>query len=166
MSKLSARIRIEPYREADHEAVVAFNCGLQDHERQYYPELRPGSDMKAYTRWMLRKAAARDGVTLMARAGNRTIGFVCGWIREDDKLLVKAEERRHAYVSDIFVSADWRRRGVAHALLARFEAAMKARGCRRPAKWCGRACPSPSWNCPNSGVGQIVRSRSGSGNAR
>jgi ribosomal protein S18 acetylase RimI-like enzyme len=128
---MSDAIRIEPYRPGDRAHVAACVEGIQEHERQFYPELRPASELKAYARWMLRKAAERNGVVLMARAGDRTIGFICGWIREDDKLLVKPEALSHAYVSDLFVAADWRRHGVAHMLLARFEAEMAARGCRR-----------------------------------
>src|SRR2546430_15225460 len=105
---MSDEIRIEPYRPADRRMVAAFAEGIQEHERQYYPELRPASELKPYTKWMLRQAAERNGLTLMAKAGDRTIGFICGWIREDDKLLVKAEALSHAYVSDLFVLADWR----------------------------------------------------------
>jgi GNAT superfamily N-acetyltransferase len=39
--------------------------------------------------------------------------------------------RHHAYVSDIFVTDNWRRKGVARALLQAIENKMHERGCRR-----------------------------------
>ena len=130
----SETVQIVPYRAADRAAVDAFNAALQEFERQFYPELRPGHEMGPYTDLILRKSAAPNGLVLIAKAGSRSVGFICGWIDEGDEvdeLLVRADERRRAYVSDLFVEADWRRRGIAHRLLGEFEAEMSRRGCRR-----------------------------------
>jgi ribosomal protein S18 acetylase RimI-like enzyme len=124
-------IRIEPYRPDDRARVQAFVEGIQEHERQFYPELRPGSEMADYGLWMLRQVEERNGAILMARAGEHTIGCVCAWIEPGDERLVEAAERSHAYVSDLFVDRAFRRRGVAQTLLRRIEEEMRRRGARR-----------------------------------
>jgi len=49
----------------------------------------------------------------------------------DGDLCLEEEARRYALVSDIYVIEAARRQGIAHRLLAEFEAAMRQRGCVR-----------------------------------
>ena len=46
-------------------------------------------------------------------------------------MLLKDEFRRHAYISDVYVSENWRGKGVAQALMQAVEAMMRERGCNR-----------------------------------
>jgi GNAT superfamily N-acetyltransferase len=129
---MDQEIRIEPFRPQDAATVVAFVAALQDYEREFVAELKPGADIgQSYADLLLLTAAERGGVTLMARAGMQTIGFVCAFIDEDHDMLLREDARQHALISDIFVIAGWRRRGVARALLQAAEDAMRERGCRR-----------------------------------
>ena len=144
---MDQEIRIEPFRPQDAAAIVAFVAELQDHEREFVADLKPGADIgQSYADLLLRTAAQRGGVTLMAKAGMQTIGFVCAWVDEEHDVLVREDARQHALISNIFVSASWRRRGVAHALLRAAEDAMRERGCRR-IRICSKAANHAAATC-------------------
>jgi ribosomal protein S18 acetylase RimI-like enzyme len=49
----------------------------------------------------------------------------------DDDPLLAAEHRAHALVSDLYVRPEWRRRGIARALLEEIAQIMRRRGCRK-----------------------------------
>jgi hypothetical protein len=68
---MDQEIHIEPFRAQDAAAIVAFVAALQDYEREFVAELKPGADIgQSYADLLLRTAAERGGVTLMARAGD------------------------------------------------------------------------------------------------
>jgi ribosomal protein S18 acetylase RimI-like enzyme len=46
-------------------------------------------------------------------------------------MLLSEDFRRYAYISDIFVSENYRRRGIAQALLQAIEKEMQKHGCKR-----------------------------------
>jgi len=125
-------VRIAAYRPADFGAVLAFVAAIQEHERAGIPELRPGGEVGArYAELLVRTVEEKNGVILLARDGEQAVGFACAWVDEDDDVLLRADARRHAYVSDIFVDQHWRHKGLGRRLLAAIEAAMSERGCRR-----------------------------------
>jgi ribosomal protein S18 acetylase RimI-like enzyme len=125
-------LRIEPFQLADLPLVATFIAALQDHERATVPELKPGHEIAAaYVEAMARRFRENDGVMLMARRETETVGFVVGWVEVDGDLCLEEEARRYALVSDIYVIEAARRQGIAHRLLAEFEAAMRQRGCVR-----------------------------------
>ena len=127
-----AGFAIEPFAPCDRPLIACFVGAIQEHERASVPELRPGSEIAAsYANMIVENAAEKEGVILLAKAGGEAIGFVCAWVDIDDDPLVSEEARRHAYVSDIYVVPEWRRRDVARHLLQAMEARMRERGCRR-----------------------------------
>ena len=67
----------------------------------------------------------------MACDGKEPIGFACAWVDEDHDMLLDERFRRHARVSDVFVVAPWRRRGIGRLLLRAIEDDMRRRGCRQ-----------------------------------
>jgi hypothetical protein len=125
-------ITIDRYQETDLESVRRFIAGLQDHERELVPALKPGADIAlSYADHMLGSARAKSGVVLVAHADGVAIGFICAWSEPGNDMLVSDAERAHAYVSDLYVDKPWRRSGVAGQLMQAVEVEMKARGCRR-----------------------------------
>jgi ribosomal protein S18 acetylase RimI-like enzyme len=125
-------VRIEAFQPADFAAIVGFVEAIQEHERIHVPDLKSGWEIGTpYAELLLLSVAERNGCMLIARAETRTIGFACAWVEEDEDLLVCDAARAHAYISDIFVDHDWRRRGVASLLLDAVETAMRERGCSR-----------------------------------
>jgi GNAT superfamily N-acetyltransferase len=125
-------VEIDSFRPSDLRWIVSFVEAIQEHERAGVPELKPGSEIgSAYAERLVRTIAARNGVILVARAAEEKVGFACAWLEHDDDPLLREDARAHAYVSDIFVVEEWRRRGVAGQLLEAVEAEMRKRGCRR-----------------------------------
>jgi ribosomal protein S18 acetylase RimI-like enzyme len=125
-------VEIEPFQPTDAPLIAGFVAAIQEHERAYVPELRPGGEIAAsYANMIVANAAGKDGVILLAKAAGEAVGFVCAWIDSDDDPLVREEARVHAYLSDIYVVPEWRCRGVARLLLEAVEAHMRRRGCRR-----------------------------------
>jgi ribosomal protein S18 acetylase RimI-like enzyme len=140
-------VRIEPFQQQDTAALVIFVEAIQDYERLSVPELKPGSEIgSSYTDLLMRTVAERSGLILLAKAGEQTIGFACAWIDEDDDPLLRDNARHHAYVSDIFVTDNWRRKGVARALLQAIENKMHERGCRR-IRVCSKAANIAALTC-------------------
>jgi ribosomal protein S18 acetylase RimI-like enzyme len=71
------------------------------------------------------------GCLLVADAGGAAIGFLIAFVEEDDGFYLKPEARKHGYISDLYVVAAMRGRGVAKALMAEAEAQFRAMGISR-----------------------------------
>jgi len=124
--------RIEPYEPADRPLVASFVAAIQEHERASVPELKPGPEIAtAYAEMIERSVREKNGVMLVARRGAETLGFAAGWVEVDPDPCLKEAERRHGYVSDIYVVETERRQRIGHRLLAELEAVLRERGCRR-----------------------------------
>lgn len=131
-----AAIRITPYLDTDRPALSAFVAGIQEYERQLAPQLKPGAEIaEGQTETVLARVSERNGVLLMARDGERPVGFVAAWMASDDDPLLQDAARRHALIGELFVEEAMRRSGIARALLAAAEAAMAARGAQRLRIW-------------------------------
>ena len=140
-------LRIEPYRPADLPLVATFIAAIQEHERASVPGLKPGTEIAAaYAEMIEQSVRQKDGVILMARRGTETVGFAAAWIETDPDPCIEEAERRHVYVSDIYVVEATRRQRVGHRLLVALEAEMRERGCRR-IRICAKATNSGAVAC-------------------
>ena len=125
-------VSIDVFQPPDLAAITRFVEAIQEHERLSAPELRVGSEIgPSYVELLIRRAAEKTGHLLIAREESRAVGFVCAWVEIDDDPLLRDDARAYAYISDIFVDPEWRRRGVAGRLLVAIEDRMHAQGCRR-----------------------------------
>jgi ribosomal protein S18 acetylase RimI-like enzyme len=125
-------VAIELYKPSDFDSVKSFVEAIQEHERKFVPELRTGVEISdLYVKSLIDNVNQKQGVCLIARDDDTNIGFAAAWLAEDDDPLLQQEARTHAYVSDMFVSESWRRRGIARQLLQAIETEMKRRGCKR-----------------------------------
>lgn len=133
---MAAAIRITPYRDADRPALLAFVAGIQDYERALAPQLKTGAEIaEDHADRVLSRVLEGSGVLLMAREGERPVGFLAAWMAADDDPLLQDAARQHALIGELFVEEAMRRSGIARALLAAGEAAMAARGARRLRIW-------------------------------
>jgi ribosomal protein S18 acetylase RimI-like enzyme len=140
-------LRIEAHQSADLPLVASFVAAIQEHERASVPGLKPGAEIAAgYAEMIERSVRRNNGVILMARRGAETVGFAAAWIETDPDPCLEEAERRHAYVSDIYVVEAARRQGVGHRLLAALEAEMRKRGCRR-IRLCAKATNAVALAC-------------------
>jgi GNAT superfamily N-acetyltransferase len=128
----STMFQIEPYATADLPVIEAFIEALHDAEREFMPILSPGVELAgAGLRQMLDDISADRGMALLAKSHGRPIGF--GYVLFDDHRdpAYCEAERCRAYLSYLYVAAEWRRQGVGRALLTFMEAAARDRGCSR-----------------------------------
>ena len=128
---MSADFRIRPYAEADRPAFRRMALGLQEAECRMESNRAVWADNGgAYTDWMFEEVAAHSGAVFMAESADGSpIGMVSCWRAEDQTdITVRAEDRAHLYIADIFVVEAWRGRNVAGALLAAADAHGRALG--------------------------------------
>jgi hypothetical protein len=83
---------------------------LQEYERRLHLTRLPGEQIAdAYLTWM-QQQVAKDGAVLVAEIKGAFVGFVAGWIEEEDHIAETPDSNRFGYISDICVpwSADRR----------------------------------------------------------
>ncbi len=123
--------RIRSYRDPDLAAVRRLLNALQEAECAMDGSRVHWSDGAcAYTDWMLRESAEKDGITSVAESDTgAVIGVMTCWRAEDPTdITVTPEARPHLYVSDLVVATEWRGRGIAGVLLAAAEKHGRALG--------------------------------------
>lgn len=113
---------------ADEAVLLAFLRALQDAERALSPSRRPGHEVERLYYDRLRTTGSH---ILIAERAGRAVGFVAGRRMLDDDDLQVMAWRAHGYVSDLFVVADQRGRGVAQVLLSAIAERLRAEGARR-----------------------------------
>src|SRR5258708_879870 len=125
-------LQIEPYSTADLPVIEAFIEALHDAERELLPILSPGAELAgAGVRQMLHDISSDKGMVLLAKIGGRAVGFGCVLFDDYRDPTYCEGERRRAYLSYLYIAAEWRRNGVGRALLASMEAEAATRGCSR-----------------------------------
>jgi GNAT superfamily N-acetyltransferase len=112
----------------DRATLVTFIKQLQDAECEVHPSRLPG---EAIAEAYYEKLFAQGGVILIACSAGNPIGFVAGWLDEDDDTLQKMEWRRHGLISDLFVVTAHRGKGVAQQLLQAISDRLQERGAKR-----------------------------------
>ncbi|KYC35955.1 acetyltransferase [Scytonema hofmannii PCC 7110] len=93
---------------------------LQDVESEFHPNRPSGSQIGnghfAYLEEIVKK---QDGQIYVAQSNERIIGFVVCFVEELDEgdLHIVERERKYGYISDLYVLATTRERGVGAALM-------------------------------------------------
>jgi len=112
---------IRDYTTADRTAVEACFRELQEWEQAIDPDRVPaGTIVEAYLDWLHQQCREKTGKIYVAEVGGRVVGFLCVWL-EATLAGMLSRVRQVAYISDVVVSAPYRRRGLGTALLARAE---------------------------------------------
>jgi ribosomal protein S18 acetylase RimI-like enzyme len=104
---------------------------LQEHERRLHLTRLPGEQIAdAYLTWMQQRVA-KDGAVLVAEIKGAFVGFVAGWIEEEDNIAETPDSNRFGYISDICVMPAYRGRRIASRLLYELEKHLGRAGVRR-----------------------------------
>ena len=114
-------VRIEPYRTELSAATLTANAAFRDHW---------GSQPTTEEQWesMLALSFFRPDLSFLAIAGNEVVGFVTSEVNEDDW---EGQGYSSGYIPLVGVVREWRRKGIAPALLARAFSAFRDEGLER-----------------------------------
>ena len=127
---MGSRVTIRPYDPArDLEALRGLNVEHQDFSRTLEPSWPAGETVADdYVAFLERQCTARDGRVFVAEVEGRVAGFVCvvSATRGDSP----DDPATFAWIHDIYVRPEHRRRGLATALMSAAESFARSRGAR------------------------------------
>jgi GNAT superfamily N-acetyltransferase len=111
----------------DEPAILSFIQGLQDFEHGFEPDRRLDADFIP-DHWadVQAKADAR-GALFIAEVTGKPVGWAFV-LEEPGDLFVRAEERRHGFIAELFVAEEARGQGHGRALIEACAQWTKARG--------------------------------------
>ena len=125
---------IIPIRIADHyEVVSGLMHELHLHEHILFDKTAAWADIEtSYMRHVIQMQEEQDGVCLMAYAdNNKPIGFIFGYVEEQDDSRIEVHEGKELYVSDGFVQEAYRRQGIYSMLNQQMEQHYISKGIKR-----------------------------------
>ena len=109
----SQKILIEPATTADRRAIVDGIADLQDVEREISNTRRPGKEIaEQYVAQLEASIDQKRGAILVARVDGNVAGFIACWIEQEDNVAETPKFTTYGYISDAWVAADMRGRGV------------------------------------------------------
>lgn len=112
----------------DEAAILSFIDALQVHEAGFEANRRLDSDFAAQHWAVLRaRVAAKNGVVLIAEQEGAPAGWACAH-DDDGEVFMAQAERRHGFLTEIYVESAARGRGLGRALIAACEDWARGRG--------------------------------------
>lgn len=126
-------VRVRAARPSDRAALLRGIVDQQEFERTLHDTRRPGAEVaEPYLQLLEDRTFKRRGAMFLAEDGSGAfVGFVAGWIQEDDVLAETADSSRYGYVADVYVAPERRGQGVAGQLLAAIERHLRDQGVAR-----------------------------------
>jgi ribosomal protein S18 acetylase RimI-like enzyme len=119
-------ITIRPLTSDDMPALCARIAEHQDYHRSLEPHWPAGKDVAAdYAAYLQAECAEFAGRIFLAVDDRTIAGFVC---IVTDKRGAPDDPARHAFVHDLYVAREYRRRGIATRLMDAAEAFARSRG--------------------------------------
>jgi ribosomal protein S18 acetylase RimI-like enzyme len=111
---------IRDARPSDRAHFLAYIMGSQRFEKTFEPNRRLDAPVASEYFALVEKDVAEGGKIFVAEQGGAPVGWGIVLEREDD-VYVLAEERRHAYISELFVVEAMRGAGIGRALIVACE---------------------------------------------
>ena len=116
-------ILIVPLVISEHYAVISkLLRELHEHEFLLYDKTASWDDIEAgYMRHVIYMQEECDGLCLVAYANETPVGFIFGYMEEQDDSRIEVYTGKELYVSDGYVSEGYRRLGIYKQLNERLE---------------------------------------------
>lgn len=116
----------------DRPFLLSAIAALNDHERALHDTRLPGDEIaEAYFEKIHGKIATDNGCIVVAFDGEQRVGYMACRIEHDDAPAETADSNVFGYISDVFVSAELRGRGIAALLVAEAERRLRPHGVTR-----------------------------------
>jgi len=116
----------------DYEELSAMMRELHVHEHSLFDKTAPWSDIEqGYMRHVIQMQDECEGTCLIAYLGGKPIGFIFGYIEEQDDARIEIYMGKELYVSDGYVAEEYRGKGIYRKLNAELERIYTERGVRR-----------------------------------
>jgi GNAT superfamily N-acetyltransferase len=142
-------VEIREYRETDAERLIALIRELQAHEVALYDRMKPAVDMDHWYIDLLKKQCAEEnGVILIAEENGLVLGYATVLTNVIEDGSGDEVAYAYAYVGDLVVAQEARRRGIGKLLLAE---------CERRSRLAGRDELRISALARNSGARETYR---------
>ena len=120
MKQVKAIIR--EYTESDREQLCNCFAELQDYERQFEPNRRPGVELAdKYVSGLLKHCNKTNGKILVAIVSNQVVGFSCVFAEEVLDEVLNEPNCKVAYLSDLYVKQELRGSGLGKQLMVETE---------------------------------------------
>ncbi len=128
---MSGTVRVRTALGADREALVGLIRALNIYEAAITGDrLVTHAAADAYYSALLDRIARQEGRLLATEAEAAVVGML-GLIVQEDQVFVRADLRRHGYVSDLVVDGAWRGQGVGRLLIGEAERLTRDKGLKR-----------------------------------
>jgi len=112
---------IRPYEEKDSAAVIKLLAELQNYERTFDKYLK-GADEKligSYLNQLIARCQANRGMICVAERDQTVVGMMSMYHEHHDEILMAGND--YLYISDLVVTAEYRRQNIATYLMKRAE---------------------------------------------
>jgi len=117
---------------AHYDEISKMMLELHKHEHSLFDKTAPWSDIEAgYMRHVIKMQEECNGQCLVAYLDNAAVGFIFGYIEEQDDSRIEIYEGKELYISDGYVAHEYRRQGIYHKLNQQIEQNYIAKGVRR-----------------------------------
>jgi ribosomal protein S18 acetylase RimI-like enzyme len=116
-------MNIREYETKDKEQLKTLIAELQDHEAEYLPDMKPGSEIaERYLEYILKSCEERDGVIYIAEDDDQLAGFLWFYIRrQPTDIMYNFSEDVFVEIGDYVVTKGKRNQGIGKALMKSVE---------------------------------------------
>ena len=130
---MNTTLDIVPIMIADHYEVISnLMHELHLHEHGLFDKTAAWADIEtSYMRHVIQMQEEHDGLCLIAYVDNKPVGFIFGYVEEQDDSRIEIHEGKELYVSDGVVLEAYRRMGIYNKLNDTLEQHYIGKGIKR-----------------------------------